>query len=69
MKTDFIKRRAVYSLDGKLLLDDVYGVVDSPMLNGGIFVYTTPDNCIVLYPDGSTIPVRAAPPVSKYVWE
>lgn len=59
----------IFSLDGKLLLKDIYGVVDSPMIGEGIFVYVTPDNCVVLYPDGKTVPVHVAPVVTQYGWE
>lgn len=59
---------AVYSRDGKLLAGNIYGVASSPAPGGGIFVYISPDNCIVLYPDGSTIPVPAAPAVERLLW-
>jgi hypothetical protein len=57
--------RKVYSLAGELLLENIYGIADSSAPGGGIFVYTTPYNCIVLYPDGGTISVSAAPVVEK----
>jgi hypothetical protein len=59
--------RTIYSLDGKLLIDDIYGITDSPAPGGGVFVYKTPDNCIVIYPNGDTAPVFAAPAVKKII--
>ena len=60
-------QRAVYSLAGDLLIDGIFGITDSPAPGGGIFAYTTPSSCIVLYPDGSTVPVIGAPEVTKIV--
>ncbi|MDR1691800.1 MAG: hypothetical protein LBR72_00425 [Oscillospiraceae bacterium] len=58
--------KAVYSLDGALLFDNVVGWVDeAPGPNGGIIVYPDPDTCILLMPDGSKVPVDAAPKVRK----
>jgi hypothetical protein len=63
-----MEMRAVYSVEQKrLLLDNIYGAITEMLLpDGGMFVYTAPDNCVVLYPDGRTVPVPNAPVVERY---
>jgi hypothetical protein len=57
---------AVYNLNGRLLLENVYGYIhEVPGPGGGLFVYLDPDTCVLLYPDGRTVPVPAAPVVEK----
>jgi len=59
--------RAVYAHDGTLLMDNILGLV-TPAPNGGMFVYTDPNNCVLLYPNGRTIPVPGAPVVELIYW-
>jgi hypothetical protein len=62
---------AVYSLDGEMLLDDIFGAIyEAPGPNGGIFVYLDENTCVLLTPDGRTVPVHSAPVVEKvyYGW-
>ncbi|MDR0326235.1 MAG: hypothetical protein LBI19_09100 [Oscillospiraceae bacterium] len=61
--------RRVYDLDGNLLIDDVYGFIDDMAgPGGGVFVYLDHDTCVLLYPDGRTVPVPAAPRVQQHTW-
>jgi len=64
------RAKAVYSLSGKLLLDNVFGFISEVTAPGdGLFVYTSPDHCVLLYPDGSMIDVKAAPKVEFVYWK
>jgi hypothetical protein len=60
-----LEPRAVYSVVGSLLVDNVFGWV-RPAPGGGIFVYTDPHTCVLLYPDGRTVPVPNAPVVERF---
>jgi len=57
----------IYTLDGKLLIENLYGFVYSTAPGGGIFVYTTPVDCMILYPNGKTVTIPEAPRVEKYI--
>ncbi|MDR0326238.1 MAG: hypothetical protein LBI19_09115 [Oscillospiraceae bacterium] len=68
MRRDCSEPYAVYNLDGDLLLDgiDIFGVIyESPAPNGGMFVYLDENTCVLLTPDGRTVPVHNAPVVGK----
>jgi hypothetical protein len=57
---------AVYDLKGNLLMDDVFGVIwEIPGPGGGLFVYLDENTCVLLTPDGRTVPVHSAPVVEK----
>jgi len=59
-----VNPKAVYALDGRLLLDNVYGYIHETLgPNGGLFVYLDERTCVLLSPDGSTTPVPDAPVV------
>ncbi|MDR0326237.1 MAG: hypothetical protein LBI19_09110 [Oscillospiraceae bacterium] len=59
---------AIYSNhDVKLLMEDIYGYV-YPAPDGGIFVYLDANTCVLLYPDGRTVPVHNAPVVKRMTW-
>ncbi len=59
--------KTVYSFDGKVLLDNVYGWINEVLApGGGLFVYLDPETCVLLMPDGSTNSVPAAPVVEKF---
>jgi len=59
--------KAIYSLNGYILMDDIYGYVNEAVLpDGGMFVYTSSDKCVILYPDGRTVPFPNAPFVKKF---
>ena len=61
--------RSVYAMDGSMLLDNVYGFADTIAgPDGGVFVYLNPETCVLLYPDGRTIPVPDAPTVESVDW-
>lgn len=59
---------AVYALNGTLLLDNVFGYISEVTApGGGLFVYLDENTCVLLYPDGRTVPVPNAPVVElKY---
>lgn len=61
--------RAVHATDGTLLLGDVYGAVyEATGPDGGMLVYLDAQTCVLLYPDGRTVPVPNAPAVvSEYL--
>jgi hypothetical protein len=59
--------RAVYALNGTLLLGDVFGFIpEAPAPGGGMFVYLDETTCVLLYPDGTTVPVPGAPAVESF---
>ena len=61
--------RTVYDLTGTLLLDHFYGIIDDvPGPGGGLFVYLDPGTCVLLFSDGSTVPVPNAPVVESITW-
>ncbi len=63
MRTD---PKTVYTHDGTMLLDNVYGWIDEVLApGGGLFVYLDPETCVLLMPDGSTTPVPNPPTVEK----
>jgi hypothetical protein len=58
--------RAVYAPDASLLLDGVLGFIpEAPAPGGGMFVYLDETTCVLLYPDGTTVPVPSAPAVKS----
>lgn len=62
--------KAIYSLDGMLLLDNVYGCISEVVgPDGGLFVYTAPNRCVLLYPNGTTVDVPIAPEVELMYWK
>ena len=66
MRTD---PKSVYAIDGSFQLDDIYGCIDeAPGPGGGIFIYLDGSTCVLLKPDGATIPVPTAPLVEKVYW-
>jgi len=64
---EYTSTHDIYTPDGKLLIENLYGVVYSIAPGGGIFVYTTPEDCMILYPDGKTVPIPEAPKVEKHI--
>jgi hypothetical protein len=59
--------RAVYAPDGTLLLGDVLSFIyEAPAPGGGMFVYLDEATCVLLYLDGTTIPVPNAPVVTAF---
>lgn len=66
MRTD---PKAVYALDGRLLLENVYGCIDEGLgPGGGMFVYLDETTCVLLSADGATLPVPAAQAVERQYW-
>jgi hypothetical protein len=60
--------RAVYDLDGNLLLDNILGYIWDVYHPDGMFVYLDANTCVLLYPDGRTVPVPNAPYFELEYW-
>jgi len=61
--------KIIYDHSGNILLDDIYGCIyEAPAPGGGMFVYLSPDDCVLLHPDGRTEPVPNAPSVQQVYW-
>jgi len=61
--------KTIFALDGRVLLDDIYGCIyEAPGPGGGLFVYLDANTCVLLYPDGSSVPIPGAPIVERMYW-